>query len=109
METVYEIVLAHEIRKAGLCAERQVPIPIHYDELIFEEGLRADLIVENLVIVELNSVEELTPVHSKQLLTPLRLSNLKLCLLINFGEVRLKNGIERIANGLVEQQTSKVR
>jgi len=101
-ESVYEIILAHELHKAGLRVERQVPIPIRYDELTFDEGFRADLMVEDKVIVELKSVEQLVKVHSKQVLTQLRLSGRKLGLLINFGEVHLKNGIERIVNGLPE-------
>ena len=102
LETVYEVLLAHELRKQGIRVERQVPIPIHYDELTFEEGFRADLLVEDKVIVELKSVEQLVRVHSKQVLTQLRLSGRRLGLLINFGETKLKNGIERIANGLPE-------
>ena len=102
LETVYEVVLAHELRKAGVQAERQVPIPIRYDELTFDEGFRADLIVENKVIVELKSVEQLLKVHGKQLLTQLRLSDRQLGLFINFGEIHLKNGIERVVNGLTE-------
>src|SRR5689334_8834803 len=87
LETVYEVSLAHELRKQGLRVERQVPIPIRYDELFFDEGFRADLLVEDKVIVELKSVEELIRVHSKQVLTQLRLSDRKLGLLINFGEI----------------------
>ena len=104
LETIYEIVLAYELRKQGLRAERQVPIPIRYEEIVFDEGFRADLLVEDKVIVELKSVEKLAPVHSKQLLTQLRLSNRQLGLLINFGEVHLKHGIERIVNGLPDQK-----
>ena len=100
LETVYEVTLAHELRKQGIKVERQVPIPIRYDELVFEEGFRADLLVDDKVIVELKSVEKLIRVHGKQVLTQLRLSNRKLGLLINFGEVHLKNGIERVVNGL---------
>jgi GxxExxY protein len=102
LESVYEVTLAHELRKAGLQVARQVAIPIRYDELSFDEGFRADLLVENRVIVELKSVEQLLKVHSKQLLTQLRLSDRKLGLLINFGEIHLKNGIERVVNGLPE-------
>lgn len=102
LESVYEVTLAHELRKAGLQVERQVAIPIHYDELTFDEGFRADLLVQSKVIVELKSVEQLLKVHSKQLLTQLRLSDRKLGLLINFGEVHLKDGIERVVNGLRE-------
>lgn len=77
LETVYEVILAHELRKAGLSVERQRPIAIRYDGLTFDEGFRADLVVEDLVIVELKSVQALAPVHSKQLLTQLRLTELK--------------------------------
>ena len=80
--------------------ERQVPLPIVYDGLEFEEGYRADLIVERSVIVELKSVEALIPVHWKQLYTQLKLKDLRLGLLINFGDEHLKNGIRRIANNL---------
>ena len=102
LESVYEVTLAHELRKAGLRVERQVPIPIRYDDLTFDEGFRADLLVEGKVIVELKSIEQLARVHAKQLLTQLRLSDRKLGLLINFGEIHLKNGIERVVNGLTE-------
>jgi GxxExxY protein len=103
LESVYEILLAHELRKLGLQVERQAPIRIHYDELIFEEGFRADILVENKVIVELKSLEQLSRVHSKQVLTQLRLSKCRLGLLINFGEVHLKDGIERVVNGLPKE------
>ena len=99
LESVYEVVLAHEVRKLGLAVERQKAIGIRYDNLVFDEGFRADLIVDSTVIVELKSVEALLPVHGKQLLTQLRLSGLKLGLLINFGETHLKNGIKRVING----------
>ena len=102
LEAVYEVVLAYELRKYGLMVERQVPIPIFYDEIKFDEGFRADLMVGSLVIVELKSVEALNPVHGKQLLTQLRLSGRKLGLLINFGQLHLKDGIRRVANGLAE-------
>ncbi len=99
LETVYEIILAHELRKRGLRVERQKSILIHYDDLVFEEGFRADLVVEDRVIVELKSVETLQRVHGKQVLTQLRLSKCTLGLLINFGEIHLKNGIQRVING----------
>ena len=102
LESVYEATLAYELRKAGLKVERQVAIPIQYDELSFDEGFRADLLVEDKVIVELKSVEQLARVHGKQLLTQLRLSHRRLGLLLNFGEVHLKDGIERIVSGLPE-------
>ena len=103
LETVYEVILAYELQKQGLQVQRQVPIRIRYDELVFDEGFRADLLVEDKLIVELKSVEQLIPVHSKQVLTRLRLSARQLGLLINFGEVHLKDGIERIVNGLPEE------
>lgn len=103
LETVYEVLLAHELRKQGLQVQRQVPIRIRYDELVFDEGFRADLLVEDKVIVELKSVEKPILVHSKQVLTQLRLSDQRLGLLINFGEIHLKDGVERIVNGLPEE------
>jgi GxxExxY protein len=99
LESVYEVVLAHELRKAGMLAERQHPMPITYDGIVFEEGYRPDLLVESKIIVELKSIAAISAVHSKQVLTQLRLSGLKLGLLINFGEAHLKNGIKRIING----------
>jgi len=102
LESVYEVILAHELSKQCLKVQRQVAIRIRYDDLILDEGFRADLIVEDKVIVELKSVEELIPVHSKQVLTQLRLSERRLGLLINFGETHLRNGIERIVNCLPE-------
>ena len=102
LETVYEVVLTHELRRIGMTVERQKPVPITYRGIHFDEGFRADLIVENKVIVELKSVEALQPVHAKQVLTQLRLTNLRLGYLINFGEEHLKLGIKRLANRLVE-------
>jgi iron complex transport system substrate-binding protein len=98
LESVYERILAYELEKRGLTVERQVPVPIVYDDIHFEEGFRADLIVEESVIVELKSVETMAPVHSKQLLTYLRLMDCRLGLLINFGAPLLKDGIKRIVN-----------
>ncbi len=100
LESVYEVVLAHELRKGGLKVERQVAIPIRWDDVVFEVGFRADLVVENAVIVELKSVAAVLPVHGKQLLTQLRLSDCHLGLLINFGELHLKNGIKRVVHNL---------
>ena len=102
LETVYEVVLAHELRSSGFEVVRQVPIPIIYKGLKFEEGFRADLIVAQSVIVELKSVDCLTAVHAKQLLTQLRLTNKRLGLLINFGAAHLKGNVRRLVNGLDE-------
>ena len=104
LETVYEVSLAHELRKRGLRVERQVPVAIRYDEITFDKGFRADLIIEGKFIVELKSVEVLPPVAAKQLLTYLRLTNCRLGLLINFGESLIKNGIKRVVNGLPEEE-----
>ncbi len=102
LESVYEKVLAHEVSSRGLKIERQVPMKILYNDITFEEGYRADLIIEDKVIVELKSVEILSPVHYKQLLTYLRLSNKHLGLLVNFNEALIKNGIHRVVNNLKE-------
>ncbi len=102
LESVYESILAYELKKRGLRIVRQHPIPVVYDELRFDEGFRADLIVEDLVIIELKSVEKIHPVHKKQLLTYLKLADKRLGLLINFGEALIKDGITRIANDLKE-------
>jgi GxxExxY protein len=100
LESAYETIMAYELTRRGIEVQRQIPIPIRYEEICFEEGFRADLLVGKKVIVELKSIEALAPVHGKQVLTQLRLSAHRLGLLINFGEAHLKNGIKRIANGL---------
>jgi GxxExxY protein len=102
LETVYEVVLARDLEKRGLSIVRQKPVPIVFGDLKFDEGFRADLIVEDKVIVELKSVEQIAPVHKKQLLTYLRLADKRLGLLINFGSAVIKDGISRIVNGLEE-------
>jgi GxxExxY protein len=106
LESVYEVILGYELQKRGLTAERQKPMPIVYDNIRFDEAFRSDLVVNGKVITELKSVEALLPVHAKQVLTQLRLSGLKLGLLINFGEGQLKNGIKRIINGNLNVETS---
>lgn len=104
LESVYEAVLAAELRERGLRVERQIAVPIEYRGSQFEEGFRADLMVEGKVLVELKSVEKLTHVHKKQLLTYLRLSGRKLGFLLNFGEAMIKDGIVRTVNGLEEAE-----
>jgi GxxExxY protein len=103
-ESVYEVLMAYELRKKGLTVERQKPMAITYDGVRFDEAFRSDLVVNGKVIAELKSVEALSAVHAKQVLTQLRLSGLKLGLLINFGEAHLKNGIKRIINGQLEDK-----
>jgi GxxExxY protein len=99
LESVYLRVLAYELTKGGLSVEVQKWIPICYEELRFENGYRADLIVEKKVLLELKSAEALLPVHAKQVLTYLRLAKLRIGYLINFGEAHLKTGIKRLING----------
>jgi len=96
LESVYEEVLCFEIRKNNLLYKRQKSISVNYDELTLDIGFRADIIVNEKVIVEIKSVEQLAPVHHKQLLTYLKLTNLKLGLLVNFNVNLIKDGIKRI-------------
>jgi iron complex transport system substrate-binding protein len=101
LESVYEAVLARELERRGLRVQRQVAVSFYYDGIHFDEGLRIDLLVDGVVVVELKSVEKLAAVHSKQLLTYLRLMNLTVGLLINFGSATLKEGVHRIVNNYV--------
>ena len=100
LEIVYEVVLVHELRDRGLIVERQVPIPIMYKGITFDEGFRADIIVEGKVIIELKSVEHVSGAHKKQVQTYLKLTGCKLGYLLNFGEALMKSGITRCVNGL---------
>ncbi len=102
LESVYEQVLSYELTKRGMNHVRQKPIPIVYETEKFDEGFRADVVVEEKVIIELKSVESIERVHKKQLLTYIRLAGKRLGLLINFGAPLIKNGITRIVNGLEE-------
>jgi GxxExxY protein len=100
-ESVYEAALEYELAKRGLRVVHQVGLPVHYEEVRLELGFRVDLIVDEKVIVEVKSVEVLAPVHKKQLLTYLRLTDLRLGLLINFNVELIKHGIQRVVNKLV--------
>jgi GxxExxY protein len=102
LETVYEIALAHELAESGLAVQRQVPISIQYQGISFDEGFRADLVIEGKVILELKSVKAVLPVHTKQVQTYLRLTGMKLGYLLNFGAALMKQGITRCVNGLEE-------
>ena len=102
LESVYELLLAHELAKRGLQVQRQMVVPIVYEGLRFDEAFRADLVVNGLVLIEIKSVEHLSNAHRKQDLTYLRLTGLKLGLLLNFSEALMKDGIERIVNHLEE-------
>lgn len=100
LESAYEHALQYDLIDAGLNVQRQVPMPFIYREVELETGYKLDLLVENLVIIEIKSVDALAPVHFAQLLTYLKLSNLKLGLLINFNTKLLKEGIHRVVNNL---------
>ncbi|XOV69929.1 MAG: GxxExxY protein [Verrucomicrobiota bacterium] len=99
LESVYEIVLAHDLKERGFKVERQVTVPLKYRGLEFDVAFKADLVVNDLVIVELKSVEAINNAHLKQLQTYLKLMNLRLGYLLNFGEALMKDGIRRVANG----------
>ena len=102
LESVYEIALAFELRERGFEVERQMPLPVKYGPILFEEGFRADLVINNALIIEVKSIEKVISVHKKILLTYLRLSNKRLGLLINFSSELFKDGVSRIVNGLPE-------
>jgi len=98
LESVYEILLFEELKEAGFFVERQKPIPINFKGRILDEGFRADLLVEGRLLIELKSTERHTPVHAKQVLTYLRLMDLPLGLLMNFGMETFRDGVKRLAN-----------
>lgn len=102
LESVYEVVLAEELRRSGLAVARQVSVPIRYKGLVLENAFRADIVVENSLLVELKSTERVSPVHGKQVLTYLRLMRLPLGLLMNFGQFTFKAGLQRIVNNYSE-------
>jgi GxxExxY protein len=100
LESAYEACLLHKLRKLGFKVFSQLTLPLHYDGLTIDAGYRIDIMVEDRVIVELKAVEKILPIHEAQIISYLKLSNKQLGLLINFNVVHLKNGIQRIANGL---------
>jgi len=104
LESVYQSILVRDLSRRGLYIETERFVSFEYDGMRFDSGLRIDMLVENLIVVELKSVEQLAPVHPKQLLTYLRLLRLPVGLLINFGAARLKDGIRRVANGCPTDQ-----
>ena len=108
LEAVYEVILARELSDRGLRVQRQVPVPIVFKGIRFDEGFRADIIIENKVLLELKSVERIVPAHKKQVQTYLRLTGLKLGYLLNFGEAVLKSGITRCVNGLEEYNPQRL-
>ena len=100
LESAYQALMVYELRKRGLLVEAEKPIPLHHEGIVIDVAYRADLIVEDKVIVELKSVEEVAKVHKKQLKTYLKLADKRLGLLINFGAELIKDGISRVANGM---------
>ena len=100
LESTYEVCLAYELQKAGLKSDRQVPLPVVYDEVELEAGYRMDLLVADIVVVELKVVEKLLPLHTAQLLSYLKLSKRKLGYLLNFNVVQMRDGIKRVVNNL---------
>jgi len=98
LESVYEVLLAESLRDRGIDASRQVPVPIKYKGVVVDNAFRIDLLVEGSLLVELKSTERLVPVHAKQVLTYLRLMDLPLSLLMNFGQSTFKGGLQRVAN-----------
>jgi GxxExxY protein len=99
LESVYEAVLARRLEQRGLRVERQKPISFEFDGMRFDEGFRADLIVDGRILIELKSIEKLAPVHAKQVLTYLKLLEMPVGFLINFGAAHLRDGLKRIVNG----------
>ncbi len=109
LETVYEVAMAQALERRGLGVARQKPVPIRLDGLIVEEGFRADLLIEGRLLIELKSAERFAPVHVKQVLTYLRLLNLPLGLLMNFGAATFREGVRRVVNDHDPSAPSPVR
>jgi GxxExxY protein len=101
LESVYEVILYDKLKSKGLAVKRQCPVKVNYGNHHLEKGFIADIIVEDKLIIELKSKENICPVDKMQLLTYLRMSGIKLGLLINFGEYRIKDGIKRVINGKI--------
>lgn len=109
LESVYEAIMFESLTKRGLSVQRQLPIPIVFDDLLINEGFRADLVIEGRLLIELKSVETLALVHKKQVLTYLRLMEMPLGLLINFGAATFKEGVRRIVNNHTDFASSRLR
>ena len=109
LESVYVLVLAASLERRGLTVQRELPVSITYDDMQFDQAFRADLLVENCVVVEVKSVEKLAHVHTKQLLTYLRLLNLRVGLLLNFGAGTMREGLKRVVNDLDPMSSPALR
>jgi len=102
-ESVYEAALLYELRKAGLQSQRQVELAVHYDDIVLDVAFRIDILVEDKVIIELKSVEELSKLHYKQVITYLKLSDISIGILVNFNTIDIKENIKRIVNNYIEK------
>jgi GxxExxY protein len=100
LESIYERCLEYELVRRKLAVRKQVPMPVHYRDVVFESGCRIDLLVEDRVLIELKAVEKIVPVHKAQLLSYLRLGNYRLGYLLNFHTVYMRDGIRRVLNGM---------
>jgi GxxExxY protein len=109
LESVYEAVLELKLKRLGLFVQRQLPVPISFEGVVLQEGFRIDLLVERSLVIEVKSVEKLLPVHGKQLLTYLRLTEQLLGLLMNFGNATFREGLKRVVNGHVDFASSRLR
>jgi GxxExxY protein len=109
LESVYEAILARVLQKAGFDVERQKALAFEYEELVFQDAYRVDLLIDGSVIVEIKSVEQIGKQHAKQLLTYLKLSNIQVGLLINFGAPVLRDGVRRVVNGFVPPASPRLR
>ncbi|WP_374614716.1 GxxExxY protein [Sphingorhabdus sp.] len=108
LESAYETVLAHLLAKRGLNVERQKAVPIAYDGLIIDQGFRADIVIENKLLIELKAVERLSPVHARQVMTYLKFMNLPVGLLMNFSSVKFTEGLRRLVNNHRETSNSRL-
>lgn len=109
LESIYEVVLAHTLERGGLRVERQLPISFSFDGMHFERGFRVDLLVDDCVILEIKSAERYAPVYGKQMLTYLRLTNLRVGLILNFGAGTMKEGLKRVVNDLPAEASPWLR
>ena len=109
LESVYELILAEKLHKQGISVDRQRPIDISYDDVMIESAFRVDLLVEERLVIEIKSLEQLAPVHAKQLLTYIRLMNLPLGLLVNFGAATFREGVRRLVNNHTDFASSRLR
>lgn len=109
LESVYELILAEKLRKLGLAVDRQMPINISYEEVQIENAFRVDLLIEGRLVVEIKSLEQIAPVHAKQVLTYIRLMNLPLGILMNFGAATFREGVRRLVNNHTDFASSRLR